>query len=49
MIDEHWGLNFDVKKLFLEPKFDVTVGGQELSGKAKLNPWLIGTGITYRF
>lgn len=49
MINEHWGVNFDVKKLFLEPKFDVTVGGQELSGKAKLNPWLIGTGVTYRF
>lgn len=50
MIDEHWGLNFDVKKLFLEPKFDATLaGGTEVSGKAKLNPWLIGTGITYRF
>ncbi|WP_315927309.1 OmpW family protein [Mesorhizobium sp. SP-1A] len=49
MIDQHWGFNVDVKKLFLEPKFDVTVGGQELNGKAKLNPWLIGTGVTYRF
>lgn len=49
MLDQHWGVNFDVKKLFLEPKFDVTVGGTNLTGKAKLNPWLIGTGITYRF
>lgn len=49
MINEHWGVNFDVKKLFLEPKFDVTVGGEKMSGKAKINPWLIGTGITYRF
>lgn len=49
MIDEHWGVNFDVKKLFLEPKFDVTVDGAAMTGKAKLNPWLIGTGITYRF
>jgi outer membrane protein len=50
MINDHWGLNFDVKKLFLEPKFDATlVGGTEVSGKAKLNPWLIGSGITYRF
>ncbi|AZO01297.1 OmpW family protein [Mesorhizobium sp. M9A.F.Ca.ET.002.03.1.2] len=49
MVDEHWGVNFDVKKLFLEPKYDVTVGGAELTGKAKLNPWLIGTGVTYRF
>ena len=50
MLNEHWGVNFDVKKLFLEPKFDATlIGGTEVSGKAKLNPWLIGTGITYRF
>jgi outer membrane protein len=49
MVNEHWGVNFDVKKLFLEPKYDVTVGGAALTGKAKLNPWLIGTGVTYRF
>ncbi|WFP79362.1 OmpW family protein [Mesorhizobium sp. WSM4906] len=49
MLDQHWGFNFDVKKLFLEPKFDVTVGGTDFTGKARLNPWLIGTGVTYRF
>ena len=49
MIDDHWGVNVDVKKLFLEPSFDVNVGGTDLSGKANLNPWMIGTGITYRF
>ncbi|MCE7028412.1 OmpW/AlkL family protein [Jiella avicenniae] len=49
MIDDHWGWNVDVKKIFLEPDFDVVVGGNKLSGKAKLNPWLIGTGVTYRF
>jgi outer membrane protein len=47
MIDEHWGINFDVKKLFLEPEW--TANNGTLSGKAELNPWLIGTGITYRF
>ncbi|CAM5768081.1 hypothetical protein LMIY3S_02380 [Labrys miyagiensis] len=49
MLDQHWGINFDVKKLFLEPNFNVTVGGARLKGTAKLNPWLIGTGLTYRF
>jgi outer membrane protein len=51
MIDEHWGFNVDVKKLFLEPKFDATLadGVTRVSGKAELNPWLISTGITYRF
>ncbi|MER8672071.1 OmpW family protein [Mesorhizobium sp. M1156] len=49
MVDQHWGVNFDVKKLFLKPEFDVTVEGAKLTGKAALDPWLIGAGVTYRF
>ncbi|MES0026584.1 MULTISPECIES: OmpW family protein [unclassified Mesorhizobium] len=49
MVDQHWGVNFDVKKLFLKPDFDVTVDGTKLTGKAELDPWLIGAGLTYRF
>ncbi|WP_446720630.1 OmpW/AlkL family protein [Mesorhizobium sp. 131-3-5] len=49
MVDQHWGVNFDVKKLFLKPDFDVTVAGAKLTGKAKLDPWVIGAGLTYRF
>lgn len=50
MIDRHWGINVDVKKLFLEPTFTLqTVGGSYLTGGADLNPWIFGTGVTYRF
>ena len=49
MLDDHWGLNFDVKKIFLKPDFNVTVGGAKLKGTADLDPWLIGGGVTYRF
>ncbi|KZK79350.1 Outer membrane protein W precursor [Pseudovibrio sp. W64] len=49
MIDDNWGVNLDVKKLFLEPDFDVKVGSNKLKGTAELNPWLVGAGITYRF
>lgn len=49
-LDDHWGLNFDVKKLFLEPEVNATLpGAGAVSGKVKLDPWLIGTGISYRF
>jgi outer membrane protein len=48
-LDEHWGLNLDVKKLFLEPEWKANLGGTALSGKAKLDPWLIGAGVSYRF
>lgn len=49
MFDAHWGLNVDVKKLFLQPDFDVVVAGETLSGKADLDPWIVGLGVTYRF
>lgn len=50
MLDRHWGLNFDVKKIFLEPNVKATIPNVGLvTGKVKLDPWLIGTGVTYRF
>jgi outer membrane protein len=49
MIDDHWGFNLDAKKLFLEADWTADLGDTKLSGTAKLNPWLIGTGVTYRF
>ncbi len=49
MLDDHWGVNFDVKKLFLEPEWKVDYKGAPLTGKAKLDPWLVGAGVTYRF
>jgi outer membrane protein len=50
MIDRHWGLNFDVKKLYMEPKFDATVNNIiAVNGRANINPWLIGGGVAYKF
>ena len=47
MLDKHWGINVDVKKIFLEPK--VRVNNGLVTGKVKIDPWIIGTGVTYRF
>lgn len=47
MLNRNWGINFDVKKIWLEPK--VSVNNGLITGKVKIDPWLIGTGITYRF
>jgi outer membrane protein len=49
MIDQHGGVNVDVKKLWLRPDATGVVGGLPVSAKVKLDPWLIATGITYRF
>jgi outer membrane protein len=58
MIDDHWGFNFDVKKILMNPHVYGTVaapsvtpypGSVSISGQANISPWLIGAGITYRF
>jgi outer membrane protein len=49
MLNRNWGINVDVKKLFLRPSFTATVAGLPMTGKANLDPWLIGVGLTYKF
>ncbi len=47
MVNANWGINVDVKKLWLDPNWSANNGA--LTGKARLDPWLVGVGITYRF
>lgn len=47
MLTRNWGFNVDVKKLFLQP--DVSLNNGLLTGNVHIDPWLIATGITYRF
>lgn len=51
MIDRHWGINVDVKKLFLQTTATGTLGinGPPVSSRIDLDPWLVGVGVTYRF
>jgi outer membrane protein len=48
-ISGNWFFNIDVKKVFLHT--DVTLGtaAGQIKAKVDINPWLIGTGIGYRF
>jgi outer membrane protein len=47
MLDEHWGVNVDVKKLFLDTKVKLNAGA--IRGRVDIDPWIVGTGITYKF
>ncbi len=49
MIDEHWGVNVDLKYVHMKPKIELTAGGADVSGRAKINPWIVGAGVTYKF
>jgi len=52
MIDRHWGLNVDVKKVWMRPEYSAEVngpGGIPVAGTAHIDPWLVGAGVTYKF
>jgi len=55
MLDQHWGLNVDVKKLYLQPGYSATAFvpavpvNLAVNGTAHINPWLVGAGVTYKF
>lgn len=46
-IDDRWGWNFDVKKIFVDA--DASWNGGGITADVDLDPWVIGTGISYRF
>ncbi|WP_419896301.1 OmpW/AlkL family protein [Roseomonas sp. USHLN139] len=46
-VSPSWGINFDVKKLFLRP--DVSVNGGAIGARADLDPWIVGAAVRYRF
>ncbi len=45
--NEHWAINFDVKKIFLST--DVSINGGTIRTEVDIDPWLIGFGLAYRF
>lgn len=46
-LNEHWALNADVKKLYLNT--DVSINGGGVTADVDLNPWVFGAGLAYRF
>ena len=50
MIDKHWGINFDVKRIYMQPNARVTLlPALPIRAKVKIDPWIIGAGVTYKF
>ncbi|WP_034295097.1 OmpW family protein [Herbaspirillum sp. RV1423] len=46
--DRNWSLNFDIKKVQIRSDVLAANGGAKLS-TVKIDPWLIGVGVGYRF
>ena len=47
MLDEHWMLNVDLKKIWINT--DVKINGGSVRADVDINPWLVGVGIGYKF
>ncbi|PZQ44496.1 MAG: OmpW family protein [Micavibrio aeruginosavorus] len=48
-MNENWGLNLDVKKLFLDVDAKVNAGGTPVRADVDLDPWIVGAGVSFRF
>jgi len=46
-LNEHWGVNFDVKKLWVD--VDASINSGAITGEVDLDPWIVGAGVSYRF
>lgn len=48
-LSDNWGLNLDVKKVWLDVDADVNAGATPVHADVNLDPWLIGAGVSYKF
>lgn len=46
-LDSHWGLNADVKKVWVD--VDASINSGAITGEVELDPWIVGLGVSYRF
>lgn len=47
MLDDHWMVNADVKKIWINT--DVKFNGGAIRADVDINPWIVGVGVGYRF
>jgi len=46
-IDDHWGINADIKKIFLNTDLELNGGG--ITADVDIDPWVFGLGVAYRY
>ena len=47
--NDHWCLNFDVKKVWVSVDVEVDALGTTVKTSVDVDPWLLGIGVGYRF
>lgn len=49
MIDDHWLVNVDVKKVYIQPEVTVNTAVGKLTPTVHIDPVIVGIGVGYRF
>ena len=47
-IDDHWGFNVDVRRIWINTDVEVKSTGAKV-GEVDIDPWVFGIGVRYRF
>lgn len=47
-LDDHWGFNFDVRRIWINTDVTIT-GAVNATDEVDINPWVVSTGVAYRF
>lgn len=47
LLDDHWMLNLDVKKIWINT--DVKFNSGAIAADVDINPWVVGVGVGYKF
>ena len=48
-ITEHWSLNLEVKKMFIDTKVSIDRAAVRNEADVDIDPWVFGIGVAYRF
>ena len=48
-LDDHWALNLDVRKIWINTDVKVRAGATTLGADVDIDPWVVSTAIAYRF
>ena len=48
-VNEHWALNFEVKKMFIDSDVQFQSPSLRFNSDVNIDPWVFGMGVAYRF
>ncbi|MFT3728122.1 MAG: OmpW family outer membrane protein [Terricaulis sp.] len=48
-LNDHWGLNFDVRRIWIHSNVRMHAGPTAISAKTDIDPWVVTSAVSYRF